>query len=112
MGLKRALLSESIHGAPFNITATGSAGDLIHVAPTGIHSFDEVHLFINNNTNAVTEVATIEFDNSSQNIVLKIPNEEIVEVKFCLNGGESIRIYATNPDEIEVWGWVNRIGEN
>lgn len=110
MDLKRALLSESIHGAPFNITETGSPGDLIHAAPDGVKSVDEVVLFINNNTNAATEVATLEFTNASQDVVISVPNEDIVTLRFCINAGEELRIYATTADELEVWGWVNRIG--
>lgn len=111
MGLKRVLLSEAANGAPIDIVATSSAGDLIHTSPVGVRTIDEVHLSINNNS-ASAEIVHLEFSSGSNTVSYNVAATSGIGLVFCINGGETIRIFAnTTGNIIEVSGWVNRIGE-
>lgn len=110
----KRLLSGSTDGMPIKITATVTAGTLIHTAVSGSSSFDEIWAWaVNEDT--VDRLITIEYGDATapdHNIKVTIPAQSgLVTILpgILLNNGETVKIFAAAANVVNVVGYVNRI---
>lgn len=109
----KQILSGSTNGKGISVSASASAGTIIHTAISGTSSFDEVWLYaVNTSTSSVK--LTIEYGSTStsDNIEITIPAEAgltLVVPGLLLNNGLLIRAFAATQDVISIHGYVNRI---
>lgn len=106
-------LSESANGAPIIISATSTAGTLVHTSISGTAEEDEIWLYATNIHSSNVQI-TIEFGdaNSQNNIIETIPADDglyLIIPGLILNGAKSVRIFAGTTNVIHVSGFVNRI---
>lgn len=114
----RLALSGSTNGKPIKIGATGSPGTLIHTAINKTTSFDEVYLWVVNNTNGAVTL-TIEWggvidpdDLLCKDTTITANSAPAVLIAGAtLNAGLSIRAYSDTANAINLVGHVNRINE-
>jgi hypothetical protein len=107
-------LSGSTNGRQVLVSATATAGTLIHTAVSGTSSLDEVWLYaVNTSTSAVK--LTIEYGGTTapnDQIELTISGESglvLVCPGLVLNNGLVIRAFAGTTNVIAISGYVNRI---
>jgi hypothetical protein len=109
----KQFLSGSTNGRPIGLTQTATAGDTIHTATSTSGEFDEVWLyFYNRNASAI--VITIEFGGvtaaDTRTISLNSDTRTLVVSEQVIAGGLTVAAFAaSNPTDISVAGWVNRI---
>ena len=105
-------LSESTNGEPIIVSgnATGTAV-LVHTAVNAAGDFDEVELFANNTSEGTIDV-TIEVAGAAQTnlIVRTIPAKttKLVLEGVFLDGGMTVKVFASTVDVINVYGKVGR----
>lgn len=113
----KVLHSGSVYGTPITVTASASPGTIIH--STGISSsvIDEVWIYANN-TGLSQTVLTLEYGGTASNnkIILPVPAQSgltIAAAGLILTGtgttSSTIRAYASNPNTINIAGYINRI---
>ena len=109
----KSKLSGSTDGKPILITATATAGTLIHTAVTGTTSYDEIWLWLVNNTTADVLV-TIEYGDAAagSNIkytVLTKDGLKCVLPGVILNNGTTVKVFAETGSVISAVGFINQI---
>ena len=109
----KQLLSGSSNGKPIAISATSTAGTLIHTSQSGTSGLDEIWMYaVNSSTSAVK--LTIEFGGTTtaENIELTITGESgltLVSPGLPLNNSLVVRAFAGTANVISISGYVNRI---
>ena len=111
----KQLLSGSTNGKGIKVTATATAGTVIHTAVAGTSSFDEVWLYAHN-TSADAVKLTIEWggvaapdDHIEINIGAQGTGLILVAPGVLLQNGLVVRAFAGTANVINVFGYVNRI---
>ena len=112
----RLALSGSTNGKPIKISATGSPGTLIHTAINSVSSFDEIYLWVVNNTSGAATL-TIEWGGvkDPDDLLCKETSisansaPAVVIAGATLNAGLSIRAYSNTANALNLIGYVNRI---
>jgi hypothetical protein len=105
--------SGSTDGRGILITATATAGTLIHTAVSGTTSYDEIYLWASN-TYTTDLLTTFEYGGAgaADQIILTIPAKcGLVHVipKLILCNACVLRAFAGTASKINVFGFVNRI---
>jgi hypothetical protein len=111
-------LSGSTGGQPIKISATTSAGTIVHTTGTSSSTIDEVWIYAHN-TSVADTVLTIEYGgttNPDNRIVLSVPAQAgltLVLPGLILSGddssGRSVRAFAATTNVITISGYVNRV---
>jgi len=109
-------LSESTDGRQINITATGTAGNLIHTAlsATGPDNYDEVWLYASNVSDADTLI-TVEWGGvSDPGDLIKVAISPEVGLGLLVPGlilqnALALRVFAEDNLVVNISGFVNRI---
>jgi hypothetical protein len=108
----KEFLSGSTNGRPVKVTATATAGTIIHTAHATAK--DEIWLFANN-TDTVNRKITIEFGGVTAPddlIELTIPAESgLVQIipGLIQSNSQVVRVFAETTNVINITGFVNRI---
>lgn len=107
-------LSGSTNGRQILVSASASAGTLVHTAVSGTSSLDEVWVYaVNTSTSAVK--LTLEYGGTTSpndHIEITITGEAglvLVVPGLVLNNGLVIRAFAGTTNVIALSGYVNRI---
>lgn len=105
-------LSESVNGKGILVSASATSGTLIHTSASG-SAFDEVWIYSSNSSSADAGL-TIEFGgNAAKDLIeLNIPSEEgliLVIPGLFLNNSQTVRAFASTPNVLSVFGYVNRV---
>jgi hypothetical protein len=110
----KAILSGSTSGKGVLVSASVTAGTLVHTAVSGSVSIDEVWLYaVNSSTSAVK--LTVEYGTATApdgNIELTVAAESglvLVCPGLLLNGGLTVKAFAATANVIVLYGYVNRI---
>ena len=111
------LLSGSTNGLAVKVTGTATAGAVtVHTAIAGNTSRDEVWLYAqNNDADGETRTLTVEFGGASSPdnlIVVPVPcrvGPVLVVPGFPLRNGLSVKAFADEADDVQLYGWVNRV---
>jgi hypothetical protein len=109
-------LSGSTDGKPILITATATAGTLLHTAQagTGTGDYDEIWLWLSN-TSASDVVVTIEFggatapDFNIKYTVLAQDGLKCVIPGLILQNGATVKAFAATGSVINAVGFINEI---
>lgn len=106
-------LSGSTNGKPISVSASVTAGTIIHTAQSGTSGLDEVWLYAVN-TSASAVKLTVEFGGTTsvENIELTITGESgliLVIPGLVLNNSQVVRAFAGTANVISISGYVNRI---
>lgn len=112
----RQLLSGSTSGKPIKVVQTATPGTLIHTATAGSSAFDEVYLWVANTTGAAVNL-TLEWGGATDPDDLLCKSVSIpansgpipIAVGQVLNGGLSVRAFASSANALQISGYVNRI---
>jgi hypothetical protein len=111
----KQLLSGSTNGRGILVTATATAGTVIHTAVSGTSSLDEVWLYAHN-TSASAVKLTIEYggttgpnDHIEINIGAEGAGLVLVAPGILLQNGLVVRAFAATGSVINIFGYVNRI---
>lgn len=113
----RRLLSGSTSGKPIKVTGTATGSSVtVHTAIAGADVFDEVYLWVSNNSNAAATL-TVEWGGTTDpdDLICKaysIPqNTPSVPIAsgVPLNGGLVIKAFAGTANVLCLTGYVNRI---
>ena len=109
----KSKLSASTNGKPVLVAATATAGTLIHTAVAGLTSYDEVWLWLVNNS-AADCLVTIEYGDAVagsniQYMVLARDGLKCVLPGTVLNNGQTVRVFAAVTNVISAVGFVNNI---
>lgn len=111
------VLSGSTNGLGVKVTGTATAGAVtIHTAIAGTTSRDEVWLWAqNNDANGVTRTLTIEFggttdpDNLIVMPVVAKAGPVLVVPGFPLRNGLVVKAFADEANDVQIYGYVNRV---
>lgn len=109
-------LSGSTDGKAVLITATATAGILVHtaVAGTTAGTFDEIWLWAYN-AHTADVVVTVEFGGATapdQNIVVTVPFKQgafLLVPGFILQNGLTVKVFAGTTNVVTITGFVNTI---
>ncbi len=109
----KAKLSASTDGKPILIAATATAGTLVHTAVAGTTNFDEVWLWLVNNS-ASDCLATIEYGDAAagsniQYLVLSRDGLKCVLPGLPLQNGATVKVFAAVTNVLSASGFVNQI---
>jgi hypothetical protein len=112
----RLLLSGSTSGRPIKIAATATPGTLVHTAVAGAASFDELYVWVTNDSGAAVTL-TVEFGGVTDpdDLIVKqvsIPGNSVpvpILTGQVLNGGLVCRMFAGSANVLVASGYVNRI---
>jgi len=110
----KRLLSGSTNGRQIKVTATATAGTLLHTAVEGTDDLDEIWLWAVN-TSAAAVVLTVEWGGTTSPddlIVVEIPTDKgliLVAPGLVLQNELVVRAFAASANVIEIAGFVNRI---
>ena len=110
----KRLLSGSTNGRQIKVTATATAGTLLHTAVAGTDDLDEIWLWAVN-TSAAAVVLTVEWGGTTSPddlIVVEIPEDKgliLVAPGLVLQNELVVRAFAASANVIEIAGFVNRI---
>jgi len=111
--ISRQLLSASTNGRGVAVAATTSPGTIIHTAPAGTTSMDEVYLYAANiGTADVLLVIQHGGTSTSDEVDFTIPaGVGLVEIggRLMIQNGLVVRAYAGDANVINIFGHVNRI---
>jgi len=110
------LLSGSTDGQPISVTATATAGTLIHTAIAGSSSFDEVYLWVSNTSGSAVNL-TIEWGGVADPSDLLVKAYSVganslpvpIAPGLRINNGSVIRAFASTTAVLNITGNVNRI---
>lgn len=109
----KTILSGSTNGKPISVSASATAGTIIHTAQSGTSGLDEIWMYaVNTSTSSVK--LTIEFGGTTsvENIELTITGESglvLVIPGLVLNNSQVVRAFAGTANVISISGYVNRI---
>jgi len=118
--ISKEYLSSSDHGRHINITASGTPGDLLHVATTAADEKDEVWLYAVNNAN---NQGTLFIEWGGNNDVVDLhtvglpsaQGDVLITAGKVIGSGLDVRAYADSSTAsvsgINLSGWVNRLKE-
>jgi hypothetical protein len=112
MAASKQLLSGSTNGRPIKVTATATAGTLIHTAHATAK--DEISLFAVNRDSA-SRTLTVEFGGTtSPDDLIEVtlpPDSGAIPVVpgIPLTGGVVVRAFASAANVISIIGFVNRL---
>jgi hypothetical protein len=106
--------SGSTNGRGIQVSATATAGTLVHTAVSGTTNFDEVWLYAENSS-ATAVMLTVEFGGTNaatDTIEITIPGKSglvLVCPGLFLNNGLAVRAFAGTTNVLSVFGYVNRV---
>lgn len=110
----KSIFSQSTAGRGIKVTATGTAGTLIHVPPTGTTDFDEVWIYaVNSDAGPIT--LTVEWGGTTSpddiiELTIQGENGLILTIPGLLTQNSSpIRAFASKENVLLIHGFVNRI---
>jgi hypothetical protein len=109
----KTILSGSTNGKPIAVSASATAGTVIHTAQSGTSGLDEIWMYaVNSSTSSVK--LTVEFGGTTtaENIELTITGESgltLVIPGLVLNNSLVVRAFAGTANVINISGYVNRI---
>jgi len=110
----KELLSGSTQGKGILVTATSTAGTLIHTAVTGTTDLDEIWLY-GVNTHSADIKLTLEWGEATEpngNIEIVVPAEEglmLLVPGLLLQNGLTVKAFAATGSEIVIHGYANKI---
>jgi hypothetical protein len=109
----KSKLSGSTDGKPILITATATAGTLVHTAVTGTTNYDEIWLWLVNNGSSDL-LATIEYGDAvtSSNIMYSVIARDGLKCVLpgtVLHNGATVKVFAATGSLISAVGFVNNI---
>jgi hypothetical protein len=110
----RIKLSDSTSGKGIKVVATATPGTLLHTAVAGGSDIDEIWLYaFNSSASPIT--LTVEYGSASapdDNIVCSVPAQSglcLVVPGLMLNGGLTVKAFASSANVVVMHGFVNRI---
>lgn len=110
-----AVLSGSSNGRPIPVAAVATPGTLIHTAPSGSVSFDEVYIWANNVTTA-TALLTVEWGGTAvgdhlTNSFPVPPNSLPIPIALGqrVQGAVAIKAFSATASAINITGYVNQV---
>ena len=107
-------LSASVNGKQIKVSASATAGTLIHTAVSGTSDWDEIWIYATN-SHTSSLLLTTEWGEATVpdgNISVTIPNQEglvLVIPGLVLQNGLEVRAFAATASKILLSGFVNRI---
>ena len=109
----KTLLSGSTNGASILVSASATAGTIIHTAQSGTSGLDEIWLYADNSSSATVKL-TVEFGGTAEKdqIELNVPGESgliLVVPGLVLNNSLVTRAFAATASVVSISGYVNRI---
>lgn len=112
----RKLLSGSTSGKPVKVAATATAGTLIHTAVSGNDAYDEVYAWVTNTSGSAVTL-TVEYGGATDPDCLIVKGYSIpansppipVLTGQVLNGGLTVKAFASSANVLLLTGYVNRI---
>jgi uncharacterized membrane protein YjjP (DUF1212 family) len=109
----KTILSGSTNGKPIAVSASATAGTVIHTAQSGTAGLDEIWLYAVNTSSSSVKL-TVEFGGTTtaENIELTITGESglvLIIPGLTLNNSLVVRAFAGTANVISVSGYVNRI---
>ncbi len=110
----KTFLTASTNGRGIKVSGSASPGTTIHTAVSGSTGYDEIWLYANNTDTSQIKL-NIEFggttspDDEIQVYIQSLSGLILVVPGLVLNGACVVRAYASNPNVIDIYGWVNRI---
>ena len=109
----KELLSASTNGKAIKVTATATAGTLIHTAVAGTSSLDEIWLYAVNSSASLVKL-TLEWGEATApdgNIEQNVPAESglmLLVPGLVLQNGLTVKAFAGTGSVITIAGYVNR----
>tara|TARA_R100001143_G_C3271153_1_gene92238 strand:- start:182 stop:535 length:354 start_codon:yes stop_codon:yes gene_type:complete len=109
----KELLSASTNGKAIKVTATATAGTLIHTAVSGTSSLDEIWLYAVNSSASLVKL-TLEWGEATApdgNIEQNVPAESglmLLVPGLVLQNGLTVKAFAGTGSVITIAGYVNR----
>ena len=109
----KELLSASTNGKAIKVTATATAGTLIHTAVSGTSSLDEIWLYAVNSSASLVKL-TLEWGEATApdgNIEQNVPAESglmLLVPGLVLQNGLTVNAFAGTGSVITIAGYVNR----
>tara|TARA_R110000737_G_C14207926_1_gene418559 strand:+ start:44 stop:397 length:354 start_codon:yes stop_codon:yes gene_type:complete len=109
----KELLSASTNGKAIKVTATSTAGTLLHTAVSGTSSLDEIWLYAVNSSASLVKL-TLEWGEATApdgNIEQNVPAESglmLLVPGLLLQNGLTVRAFAGTGSVVTVAGYVNR----
>ena len=109
----KELLSASTNGKAIKVTATATAGTLIHTAVSGTLSLDEIWLYAVNSSASLVKL-TLEWGEATApdgNIEQNVPAESglmLLVPGLVLQNGLTVKAFAGTGSVITIAGYVNR----
>tara|TARA_R110000751_G_scaffold81579_1_gene164611 strand:- start:138 stop:491 length:354 start_codon:yes stop_codon:yes gene_type:complete len=109
----KELLSASTNGKAIKVTATSTAGTLLHTAVSGTSSLDEIWLYAVNSSASLVKL-TLEWGEATApdgNIEQNVPAESglmLLVPGLLLQNGLTVRAFAGTGSVVTVGGYVNR----
>lgn len=105
---EKQFFSETANGEPIDVPATSSPGTHIHTATNGNNEYDEIWLFISNQSTENDATITIEFGTSDPIIKDTVPAGRSINVipGIPLKNGSALKVYGTG--SLTAFGYVNR----
>jgi len=109
----KELLSASTNGKAIKVTATSTAGTLIHTAVAGTSDLDEIWLYAVNSSASLVKL-TLEWGEATApdgNIEQNVPAESglmLLVPGLVLQNGLTVKAFAGTGSVITVAGYVNR----
>jgi hypothetical protein len=111
----KKLLSGSTNGKGIKVSATATAGTLVHTAVAGTSSYDEVWIYAHNTSSSAVKL-TLEWGEATApdgNIEVNIGAEGtgliLVSPGLLLQNGLTVKAFAGTANVINLFGYVNRI---
>ena len=104
-------LSASTNGAGIKVAASATPGTLVHTSTSAANTCDEIWLWAYNADSANT-VISIEWGDTDLPRKVTIPVQAgLVPVipGLILQAGQTVRVFASAPNMIQIDGFVNRI---
>ena len=109
-------LSASTNGAGVKVVATATPGTLIHTATATTGQVDEIWLWAFNGDGAANSLITVEYGDAELPVTVALPLKSAsspglipVIPGFLLQGGATVRVYASAANTVKIHGFVNRI---
>jgi len=109
----KELLSASTNGKAIKVTATATAGTLIHTAVSGTSSLDEIWLYAVNSSASLVKL-TLEWGEATApdgNIEQNVPAESglmLLVPGLVLQNALTVKAFAGTGSVITIAGYVNR----
>lgn len=110
----KLILSGSTNGRQILVSASATAGTLIHTAVSGTSSLDEIWIYAVN-TSATSVKLTLEYGGvtaPNDHIEITVPGESglvLITPGLVLNNGLVVRAFAGTANVLALSGYVNRI---